>query len=270
MGTILAVKAQDLNNYKYVIIPETYEFTGDIDQYQLNSLTKYLFEQEGFTTLMKSEDKPEDLRANSCLGLKVNVKDDSGLFVTKLFIELEDCYGKLVFESKEGRSRKKEFKEAYHEAIRDAFSEIEEMEYEYEPVSSPIAEKPADKQVEKPQIETKEEAEPIVLVEKGMDEAPPVKNIEDSKVEADKTQTYRYSDKNFELRKTNQGLGLYQEGATEPIAILIETDGGQSYIYNSLTNQGVAYFDAENNFVVEYYDRQEDKKVKIRYELNSQ
>ena len=44
-----------LNSYKYVLVPNQYEFQKSEDQYQINSLTKFLFDKEGFTVLSSSE-----------------------------------------------------------------------------------------------------------------------------------------------------------------------------------------------------------------------
>ena len=34
-----------INDYKYVVVPKSYEFSQEQDQYQLNSLSKFLFEK---------------------------------------------------------------------------------------------------------------------------------------------------------------------------------------------------------------------------------
>ena len=34
---------KNINNYKYIIVPKSYGFLGDEDKFQLNSLTKFLF-----------------------------------------------------------------------------------------------------------------------------------------------------------------------------------------------------------------------------------
>ncbi|CAL67809.1 hypothetical protein [Christiangramia forsetii] len=272
-GFVIMASAQDLNNYKYIIVPESFEFTDEVDQYRLNSLTKFLFEKYGFNTVMKTEDKPEDLRNNPCLGLNTNVVNNSSLFVTKLTLQLIDCGNNVVFETREGTTREKDFKTAYHEALRDAFSSVEEVDYNYVentniaressekevaaapvPVKEPVVEKSAVKD----SVETEEdeiiEEEPEVAVE--------VEKKENGQGE------YSYSGKNYSLKETPQGLGLFQENSSDPIAILIKTSGGKSYIYNSLTNQGVAYFDKNANLIVEYFNKQEDKMVVLTYELN--
>ena len=266
-GVVAISSAQNINNYKYIIIPETYDFLEEVNKYQLNALTKYLFEEAGFTTLMTNENKPQDLAMNSCLGLTSNVKNNSGLFVTKLVIELKDCQGKLIFKSEEGRSREKDFKKAYHEALRDAFTSFENIDYEYKPLdgqadtmqNEEIEEK---KEIVVTQIPAKNEVNP----EQSEEENENISN-ESSLDEIDKNALYTYSGKNYVLKSTDQGFGLYQEASSEPIALLIATESGKNYIYNSLTNQGVAYFDAEDNLIVEYFNRQENKKMTLTYEL---
>ena len=62
-----------LNYYKYVVIPIQYKFQDEDNEYMLNSLTKYLLNQEGFDTYMDVESKPNDLKFNRCLALYVDV-----------------------------------------------------------------------------------------------------------------------------------------------------------------------------------------------------
>ena len=42
-GGIFTSSAQNINEYKYILVPETFEFTGEVNQYQLNSLSQFLF-----------------------------------------------------------------------------------------------------------------------------------------------------------------------------------------------------------------------------------
>ncbi|PCH49348.1 MAG: hypothetical protein COC22_06755, partial [Flavobacteriaceae bacterium] len=104
-----------------------------VDQYQLNSLTKFLFNKAGYTVLFTDEQYPGDLAKNSCLALKVKVSKNSSLFTTKMTIGLYDCRNKIVYATKEGVSKEKEYKRAYQEGIRKSFAELEEMNYTYIP-----------------------------------------------------------------------------------------------------------------------------------------
>ena len=130
----LGAKSQsNLNNYKYVIVPKKFEFLKTADQYQMNSLTKFLLEKENFQTLFDDEAFPEDLAKDRCLALAANVLDEGGMFKTKLKVQLQDCRKNIVFESHIGVSRLKEYKKAYHEAIREAFESFKTMNYAYNP-----------------------------------------------------------------------------------------------------------------------------------------
>lgn len=123
---------KSINSYKYILVPKQFEFQKSQDQYQLNSLTKFLFEKAGFTVLFTDDSFPEDLAANRCLALNASVNNVSALLRTKTTIELSDCYNTTIFMTKEGMSREKSYKKAYQEAIRNAFADIENLKYSYD------------------------------------------------------------------------------------------------------------------------------------------
>ncbi|WP_339917003.1 hypothetical protein [Yeosuana marina] len=123
----------NLNDYKYVIVPKKYEFLKEANQYRLNELTKFLFNKYGFETLMEGDNYPDELIKNRCLALKSDVIKDSGLFKTKLNVELKDCNDQIVYTTQTGESREKEYSKAYNEALRDAFKSFETINYNYVP-----------------------------------------------------------------------------------------------------------------------------------------
>lgn len=131
-----------LNEYKYINVPVKYEFLKEADQYQLNSLTRFLFNKEGFTVLSDKENYPEDYKQNRCLALRANLVNNSGMFNTKVVLELVDCNDKVVFTSKEGKSRQKDYKTGYQEALREAFESVANLNYSYTPKQSMAEEKP--------------------------------------------------------------------------------------------------------------------------------
>ncbi|WP_179345428.1 hypothetical protein [Winogradskyella ursingii] len=130
-ATVTAQK--DVNNYKYILIPKQFDFLKRADQYQVNSLTKFLFNKYGFDAYFIDDELPQDLRQDRCLALTGNVNKHSGIFKTKLEVTLTDCYGNIVAQSRVGESRLKKFDRAYAEALRDAFITYEEMDYKYQP-----------------------------------------------------------------------------------------------------------------------------------------
>jgi len=122
---------KNINAYKYIIVPNLYEFQKSEDQYQLNSLVKFLFKKDGFNVLSSSVSFPEDLAKNPCMALKAILKNESGMLSTKVKIDLVDCYNTVVFSTEEGKSKIKDYKKGYHDAVRKAFVNIDSLHYKY-------------------------------------------------------------------------------------------------------------------------------------------
>ncbi|HVV03593.1 MAG TPA: hypothetical protein VHC96_05185 [Puia sp.] len=126
-----------LNNYKYVIVPERFSFSKEDDQYSLNSTTKLLLEQKGFTALLGNKSVPPAVAGNRCNALTAEVTQNNGMFVTRLTLLLKDCQGNIIFKSKEGKSREKEFPAAYNEALNQAFLSLNDVAYKYDSAVAP-------------------------------------------------------------------------------------------------------------------------------------
>lgn len=129
----------NLNNYKYVIVAKKFDFLKKTNEYRLNELSQFLFNKYGFEALIEGEEYPSDLLVNRCLGLKADVLKDSGMFKTKLSVELKDCNDRIVYTSEVGESREKQFDKAYTEALRNAFISIEALNYKYVPNEAILA-----------------------------------------------------------------------------------------------------------------------------------
>ncbi|BAO74782.1 hypothetical protein [Winogradskyella sp. PG-2] len=148
----------ELNDYKYIIVPKTYDFLKTEDKYQLNSLTKFLFNKYGFEAYLSDEDLPDDLKNDRCMALTSEVSDDkSGMFKTKLEIILKDCFGKVIMTSEIGESLLKKYDRAYTEALRSAFVTFQNIGYKYE-----LKEKLVEVKVPKTEIKD----EPVIETEK--------------------------------------------------------------------------------------------------------
>jgi len=128
-----AISQNNINNYKYIIVPTTYSFFNEEDKFQINSLTKFLFNKYGYNAFLQNETLPQDLINDRCLALYTNVIEEKGLFKTKLKIDLKDCGGNLVMSSKVGETREKDFAKAYNLALRDAFETFQNLDYQYVP-----------------------------------------------------------------------------------------------------------------------------------------
>jgi hypothetical protein len=121
-----------INNYKYVIVPEKFSFLKQKDQYKLNTLTKALLQDKGFTVYFDNADLPNEIANNKCSALIVDLLEKNSMFSTNLTMLLKDCHGKTVFESKQGKSREKEYTVSYNLALRDAFSSLSDTPYAFQ------------------------------------------------------------------------------------------------------------------------------------------
>lgn len=124
-----------LNGYKYIIVPKKFETFKKENQYMTSTMVKYLFTQKGFTPVY-DDALPEDLANNRCLGLLASLSDDSSFFSTKVTVILKDCQSIEVFRTIEGKSKIKEYTAAYKDALEDAFTSFDGMDYAYAPKKS--------------------------------------------------------------------------------------------------------------------------------------
>ncbi len=143
--------SQSVRDYEYVIIPEQYSFAESVDEYQLNSLTQFLFNKYGFQSFRERDQMPFILKANDCNVLYADVEGGSSFLITKLKVIMKDCNGKVIFISEQGRSKNKDVKKSYHEALRKAFVSIQELEYVYNGKSQENSQ--SETVTEKPQVE---------------------------------------------------------------------------------------------------------------------
>ncbi|NHA03533.1 hypothetical protein G7092_07000 [Mucilaginibacter sp. HC2] len=127
-----SVYAQNtINNYKYVVVPEKFSFLKQNDQYGLNNLTKALLAEKGFTVYLDNNELPNEIANNKCQALNAEVLEKSSMFTTSLTLLLKDCQGNIVFKSKEGKSREKEYRVSYNLALREAFTSLDGVPYAY-------------------------------------------------------------------------------------------------------------------------------------------
>jgi hypothetical protein len=135
--TITAYSQNTINSYKYVLVPERFAFARENNQYGLNTTAKLLLEDKGFTAFVGNAELPAEVAGNKCNALTAEIVEKKGIFVTNLTLLLKDCQGNIIFKSKEGKSREKEFPTAYNEALRDAFTSLKDYKYDGTTLSQP-------------------------------------------------------------------------------------------------------------------------------------
>lgn len=124
-------QSESVNNYKYVIVPERFDFFKEANKYNLNSLTKMAFEKYGFVVLFDNEQMPPEIALNRCGALYGNLINDSNMLSTVITIVLKDCTGKVLFTSEKGKSKEKDYKKAYYAATREASASLANLAYQY-------------------------------------------------------------------------------------------------------------------------------------------
>ena len=113
--------AQNLNEYKYALVPAKFSFLKEDNQYNLNLLTKMYLQKYDFETYFVNESAPDDFINSNCNKIFIEVLNNSNMFTTKLKVVVKDCKNNILATSLEGTSKEKEYNVAYNEAIRMAF-----------------------------------------------------------------------------------------------------------------------------------------------------
>lgn len=130
--------SQSVNDYKAVIVPLKYDFLKTENQYRLNTVTKFNLKKAGFEAFYENEVIPAEFN-DRCGLLYVDVKKVNAFLISKLFITLEDCHGKIIFQSEMGKSKEKDYGVAYNEALNKAFQFVYDLGYKYNGAAVPVA-----------------------------------------------------------------------------------------------------------------------------------
>lgn len=113
--------AQNLDGYKYAMVPSKFLFLKEDNMFNLNLLTKMYLQKYGFETYFNTETAPDEFVISNCNKIYIDVLENNNLFTTKLKVVVKDCKGTVIATSEEGTSREKEYRVAYNEALRMAF-----------------------------------------------------------------------------------------------------------------------------------------------------
>jgi len=258
---------RSINTYKYVVVPDFYTFLKSKDQYQLNSLTKFLFNKYGFEAYIEGDDYPDDLLPKSCNILYADIINDSNFLSTTLKVSLTDCDGNVVYVSEKGRSKEKEYKKSYHEALRDAFTSIQELKYVYTP-----------DEVEEEIVEDRKESKsPVVTIsETKADELEPEKVINTEKEEKssavlpetsrsstleERVVIYSSSNSSYSIHQKGNNFMVYDDN--EKIGDAKETSTGVFLVQTTAFN-GIGRIEG-SSFIIERSIKGVDGLVKMTF-----
>jgi len=242
---------KSLSDYSFVVVPEKFDFVNEADKYQLNSLTKFLFNKYGFNAFFNRE--LPDVRR--CDGLWAEVEGKPAIIRTKVTVILKDCNGVEVHRSEVGKSKLKAYNKTYSAALRDAFLSIAALGVQQKELS--LYSKSEVAVVEEPTLKETIEVSPKEVEEVNASEVETV-TIEPV-VEKDVVKTateealYTSNGGSFALRNTKSGYKLYeksQSGDTLKGTLLIKEGKSLQFIDPS-GNKFPASFDSEENLIIE-------------------
>lgn len=222
-----AVAQQELNAYKYVVVPSKYEFQKKANQYGVNMLLKYKFEQLGFETFLDTDELPKSLKTNTCAYIRPMLKHVSTLFSTKIIVEIHNCDNKPLFVTREGVSKSKNYKVSYNQALREALKSFGDYKLSYEPT-----------------MNVEEEIEVMTV------EAP-------KKEAVTYFAQYFYNENNYDFVKS-ESVFLSEISDSKTNAVIGKiSKSSKSGIYHVILNNtvGIGYYDETGNFIVELLEK---------------
>lgn len=241
------VTAQDLNNYKYALVPSKFTFLREADLYRMNTLTKMFMEKYGFETYLESDILPADFASDNCNKVYVDLIENNTLMSTKIKVVIRDCKNNILCTSEEGKSREKDYKVAYNQALRMAFDNFEILKtHKYQPTQKSLG--VTAEPVKAQQI--KEEKVAVVVEKVEQEVAAILTKAESSALYA---------------QPITNGFQLIN---TEPKVIykIYKTSTKDFYIATKGTTQGV-FFSRNNEWFFEYYqnDKLVSEKVEVKF-----
>ena len=87
--SVMMFSQESINDYKYIIVPSQFEFQKSEDSYQLNSLTKFLFNKAGYIAVLSTDNFPDDLAMNRCMALTSKLKKSSSMHLNYHIVMLK-------------------------------------------------------------------------------------------------------------------------------------------------------------------------------------
>ncbi|MGJ8683184.1 MAG: hypothetical protein ACSHWW_01080 [Nonlabens sp.] len=237
--------AQTLNDYKYVIVDSQYEFQRQANEYRFNEMIVFELGKRGIKGFRNSEVLPADLNIGRCNSLSVRLITSAG-FRVKMTLEFVNCEDEVVYTTKEGIGHTKDFEIAYREALRDAMTSMDDVNYSY---SAPLVNRPSSKEV------------PVQVMEPstiavGVNITPSAEVVKEEKsdipepeiVELVRDQIYTTDSKEYKIHSNDSGFNVYKKNNL--IGTLKKSQSG-CYLAVTTDFMGIGY-EKDDNLVIEY------------------
>ncbi|MEZ7992653.1 MAG: hypothetical protein QMC19_00850 [Flavobacteriaceae bacterium] len=248
---------KSLSDYSYVIVSEQFEFQQEKDKYQLNSLTKFLFNKYGFHAYF---DREVPLNVFRCDGLWAEAEGTPGFIITKVQLVLRDCTGEEVFRTNYGKSKVKDYKKAYYESVRNAFNDIIKLNVNQKDIEVVDIEITSESQNLTDNTKNLSVVETSIVATNSIKKTP-LKKVEPTiektinlNLPLNKYTNYNYMGTVFLLRKTAIGYSLYQEliDTDDDLLLIgkIDVKDSQINFKNEKNKILEVFFDESNNLII--------------------
>ncbi len=191
----------DLNQYSFVIVPNQFGFQKGLDQYQLNSMTKFYLDKNGFNSFLTSDSPNVD----RCEGLYADVEELKTLFGTKLQVVLKDCNKKEIYRGPEGKSKFKEHDKSYQDALRKAFDGLAILKVNQKNMVVLVETSFSNEQKENEMLSNN----------KGREQSESTHTNKALNLPSENYSNYLADGESFVLRRTGEGYSLYKESTLE-------------------------------------------------------
>ena len=248
---------KSLSDYSYVIVSEQFEFQQEKDQYQLNSLTKFLFNKYGFHAYF---DREVPLNVFRCDGLWAEAEGTPGFIITKVQLVLRDCTGEVIYRTNYGKSKVKDYKKAYYESVRNAFNDIIKLNVNQKDIEVVDIDITTDSQNSTDNTKNLSVVETSIIATNSI-KGKPLKKVEPTiektitlNLPLNKYTNYNYMGTVFLLRKTAIGYSLYQEliDTDDDLLLIgkITVKGSDINFKNEKDKTVEVFFDESNNLII--------------------
>ena len=125
LSIVLNSFSQNLNPYKYAIIPNKFDFQKTKNQFNFSDLVKAGLKKYGFETYFNSDILPAE--CNDSNKFFVDINTESGIVYTKMTIVLKDYRNNILFVTEEAKTKEKEYDVAYNVVFREAIKSFERL-----------------------------------------------------------------------------------------------------------------------------------------------
>lgn len=232
-----SVNAQNkMSDYAYTVVPQQFEFQRGKDQHQVNTLTRHLFREAGFNAIYDVELKG----LPRCEGLYADLLMESTFLYTRFTVLIKDCNNVEIYRSEAGSSKHKEYKIAYHEAIRQAFRSIEVLGVNQ-----------GDLNAFRESVEKRDAAISNAQIVNVKPES-----ITSQKINSKSLPKYSHNGISYRLETTEDGYILYENRKDDYIKAgnLSKTSREGMYLFTKDGKSMLANFDADNNLIIDEGD----------------